>query len=69
MEYSKDIVLGINCVGENGQAKFRKGKFLNFIKKYKIIATISVFCGILIMLDCVLMYGFVHMLQNYAIQI
>lgn len=66
MEYSKDIILRINYpkVKNNGQAITRKQKILNLWKKHKLIATISTICGILIVLDCVLVYNFMILLQN-----
>ena len=69
MEYSKDIVLGINYVGKSGQANLERRIFVDFWKKYRILATISFFCGILIVLDCMLMYSFIQILQNYALLI
>lgn len=68
MEYSKDIILGINYVGNgaDGQANIaKKGKKLsNFIKKHKLIATMSLFCGILMVLDCILVHNFIMLLQK-----
>lgn len=67
MEYSKDIILGINYVevGKEGQADKIKGKkLLNFVKKHKVIATMTFLCGILIVLDYVLVHNFVMLLQT-----
>ena len=48
MEYSKDIILGVNYLG--GQAsKEKEGRFVKLIKKHKLLATISIICGILIL--------------------
>lgn len=68
MEYSKDIILGINYaeVEKKGQAYTDKKqkKIINFIKKHKVIATMSVLCGILIVLDYILVHNFVLLLQT-----
>ncbi|MGN1327171.1 MAG: hypothetical protein ACI4VQ_03755 [Clostridia bacterium] len=67
MEYSKDIILGINYLEteEKGQANTSKGrkKITDFIKKHKLIATMSLFCGILMVLDCILVHNFIMLLQ------
>lgn len=68
MEYSKDIILGINYkeVNKKGQAQAtsKKEKLKNFIKKHKVIATISLLCGILIVLDYILVNNFIILLQK-----
>ena len=67
MEYSKDIILGFEYanITKKGQAKTkRKEKFIRLIKTHRFIATISVFCGILIILDYMLIYNFITLLQN-----
>lgn len=68
MEYSKDIILGINYLGseEKGQANIFKNtkKMANFIKKHKLIATMSLFCGILMILDFILVNNFIMLLQK-----
>lgn len=67
MEYSKDIILGINYVEveKEGQANKIKGKkLLNFLKRHKVIATMTLLCGILIVLDYVLVHNFVILLQT-----
>lgn len=62
MEYSKDIILGINYMG--GQAcKNKEGRLIKIIKKHKLLATISIICGILIVLDYVLVHNFMVTLQ------
>lgn len=62
MEYSKDIILGVNYLG--GQAsKEKEGRFVKLIKKHKLLATISIICGILIGLDYVLVHNFMVTLQ------
>ena len=65
MEYSKDIILGINYTeGKNGQVVKRRTNLLNLVKEHKIVATISVLCGILILLDCILVCNFIKLLQT-----
>lgn len=77
MEYSKDIILGINYADvKKGQAikggkknsrsriVFGNKKFMNLIKRHKVVATISMICGILIILDCILVHNFVILLQS-----
>ena len=69
MEYSKDIILGVKYVNisKKGQANVkRRDKIMKLIKKHKFIATISTFCGILIMLDYMLIYNFITLLQKLA---
>lgn len=62
MEYSKDIIIGVNYLG--GQAgKNKEGGFIELIKKHKLLATISIICGILIVLDYVLVHNFMVTLQ------
>ena len=62
MEYSKDIILGVNYLG--GQAsKDKEGRFVKLIKKHNLLATISIICGILIVLDYVLVHNFMVTLQ------
>ena len=57
MEYSEDVVIKVGYSNniDKGQVK---------TKKYKWIATISAFCVILIILDGVLIYNFINLLQN-----
>lgn len=66
MEYSKDIILRIDYpkVKNSGQVGKKKEKVLKLWKKHKVIATISTICGILIVLDCVLVHNFMILLQN-----
>lgn len=77
MEYSKDIILGINYAEiKKGQAvevrkKNLRGKiaennkkFMNLIKRHKVIATISIICGILMILDYILVHRFIMLLQT-----
>ena len=66
MEYSKDIILSINYPRKKkiGQANEKKKKIINLWKKHKVIATISIICGILIVLDCKLVYNFIELLQT-----
>ncbi len=79
MEYSKDIILGINYadvkVGQavKNEKKSLKnimqscnGKLLSLIKRHKLIATISVICGILMVMDYILVYNFMVLLQTLA---
>lgn len=59
MEYSKDIILNIKYSNEKlGQAR------KNLLKKSRVIATISIICGILIILDCILVFNFIELLQT-----
>lgn len=66
MKYSKDIILGINCskLNNKGQARKRNKKILALFKKHKFIATISIICGILIVLDYILVHNFIILLQT-----
>jgi len=50
----------------SGQAGKKKSgiNLLNLIKKHRGIATISVLCGILILLDCILVCNFINILQT-----
>ena len=63
MEYSKDIILNMDYSRKekSGQAN---NKTTNLWKKHKVIATISIICGILIVLDCILVYNFIELLQT-----
>jgi hypothetical protein len=64
MEYSKDIILSIGnerVVNRKGQAD---NKFINSIKKHRIIATVILLCGILILLDFILINNFIILLQE-----
>ena len=63
MEYSKDIILGINYANINVEGQAKRKSVLNFIKKHKVVATISILCGILILLDCILVWNFISLLQ------
>ena len=68
MEYSKDIILRINYPRKEKsvQACAKEKKITNLWKKHKVIATISTICGILIVLDCILVYNFIELLQVLA---
>ena len=77
MEYSKDIILGIQYLNEkdkligklkkekkkNEQEKSRS-KILKFMNEHKFITSISITCIILMLLDCVLVYSFMELLQK-----
>ncbi len=57
MEYSKDIILGINYKNEKkGQAKKKI--------KHKLLISICTLCFALIVLDFVLVYKFIALLQT-----
>ena len=88
MEYSKDIVLGVNYLGrevkikdntlvteENKTIKSRKrtkdkkanqqkSKILKFMNEHKFITSISITCLALMILDCMLVYSFIELLQR-----
>ena len=77
MEYSKDIILGVQYLNEKykltGKLKKEKKKrkqerskvkILEFMNEHKFITSISITCIILMMLDCVLVYSFVELLQR-----
>lgn len=66
MEYLRNINLNvINIrIKKLGQARLKDKKTINLIKKHKIIATITIICGILIILDCVLVHKFFMLLQT-----
>jgi len=63
MEYSKDIILGINYLGKDKQLK-KKGKIIKLINEHKFIVSIGITCAILIMLDCFLVYSFIELFQK-----
>lgn len=59
MEYSKDIILGVNYTeNKKGQAKTKKKI------KHKIFIGICTLCLALIILDSVLVYKFITLLQT-----
>ena len=77
MEYSKDIILGIQYLNEKDkligklkkekkkkEQEKRRSKILKFMNEHKFITSISITCIILMMLDCVLVYSFVELLQK-----
>ena len=77
MEYSKDIILGIQYLNEKDKLRGklkkekkkkeqekRRSKILKFMNEHKFITSISITCIILMMLDCVLVYSFVELLQK-----
>ncbi len=79
MEYSKDIILGINYAEvKRGQAIGKENKNLktriiqinkvivDLVKKHKVIATMSLLCVILMILDCILVHNFAVLLQTLA---
>lgn len=79
MEYSKDIILGINYAEvkrgqaiEGGKKNLRSKivdgnkKIMNLVKRHKVIATISIICGILMVLDYILVHNFIELLQTLA---
>lgn len=64
MEYSKDIILEMGnerVISKKGQVN---NKFINTIKKHRIVATIVTLCGILIILDFILIHNFIILLQG-----
>lgn len=63
MEYSKDIILGINYLGKDKQLK-KKGKIIKLINEHKFIVSMGITCVILIMLDCFLVYSFIELFQK-----
>ena len=63
MEYSKDIILGINYLGEDKQLK-KKGRIVKLINAHKFIVSMGITCVILIMLDCFLVYSFIELFQK-----
>ena len=72
MEYSKDIIFNIKYNGVDNVLEATKNKKwtssikgkLKKIKENKVIAVISLSCVTLIIFDIVLIYNFVHILQN-----
>lgn len=77
MEYSKDIILGINYAEvKRGQAvKIGKKnlrskiaennkRLMDLIKRHKVVVTISIICGILMVLDYILVHNFIVILQT-----
>ena len=65
MEYSKDIVIGVRYVNINSKGQAEKKERFKLIRKHKLISTIIFLCGMLIILDGVLIYNFIQILQNY----
>lgn len=79
MEYSKDIILGINYANTKRGQAINEGKknlrskiveynrkTINLIKRHKVVATISIICGILMVLDYILVHNFIVILQTLA---
>lgn len=66
MGYLRKINLNVNNIRirKVGQADLKSKKIMILIKKHKIIATITIICGILIILDCVLVHMFFMLLQT-----
>lgn len=64
MEYSKDIILNTNFTGSEEKVEKGKGKFINGIKKHKIMTLIIVSCGTLIAMDYLLVHSFIEILQR-----
>ena len=61
MEYSKDIILNIGTSKKEGQVQIN---FIKFLKKYKLMATVVFLCGILIVLDFILVHNFIVVLKK-----
>ena len=49
---------------DNKNNKARKNKVLKFMNEHKFITSISITCSALMMIDCVLVYSFVELLQK-----
>ncbi len=49
---------------DNNNNKARKNKVLKFMNEHKFITSISITCFALMMIDCVLVYSFVELLQK-----
>ena len=49
---------------DNKNNKARKNKVLKFMNEHKFITSISIICIILMMLDCLLVYSFMELLQR-----
>lgn len=49
---------------DNKNNKVRKNKVLKFMNEHKFITSISITCFALMMIDCVLVYSFVELLQK-----
>ena len=49
---------------DNKNNKARKNKVLKFMNEHKFITSISITCFALMMIDCVLVYCFVELLQK-----
>lgn len=49
---------------DNKNNKARKNKVLKFMNEHKFITSISITCFALMMIDCVLVYSFVELLQK-----
>lgn len=64
MEYSKDIVLNTKFTEGEENVEKAKGKFINGIKKHKIMTLIIVSCGALIVMDYMLVHCFIELLQR-----
>lgn len=68
MEYSKDIIIGVNyTIKQGGQANIKYNKFIKLLKKHKLIATILTICGILMILDFILVHNFIQLYESFII--
>ena len=78
MEYSKDIILGAELLNEKSsitkklkkdkkdkkKQRQTKSRVLKFMNEHKFITSISIMCVSLIMLDFILVYSFVELIQK-----
>ena len=64
MEYSKDIILDTTFTNSEKNVENSKKKFINCIKKHKIMTLIVVSCGALIAMDYMLVNSFIEILQK-----
>lgn len=62
MEYSKDIIIGLNYLDR--EDKSEKNKILQFMNKHKLLASVGFTCAILMFLDGILIYNFIELFQK-----
>ena len=68
MEYTKDLIARVRYDEVNNriyvQNKSRVKKVLNKIKKHKIVTTSIILFLILVMIDGILLFQFIHLLET-----
>ena len=64
MEYSKDIILNTKFTESEEKVEKGKGKFINGIKKHKVMTLIVVSSDALIAMDYMLVHSLIEILQR-----